>query len=251
MNRPYTSEPAPHNLLRVDLSAIRHNVALLARTARCPNLMAVVKADGYNHGAAAVAGAALDSGATHVGVATVGEALELRRAGVTAPVLCWLHGTRTRFADALARDVEVAVSDLTQLRCVVEAARVVGRPARLALKVDTGMSRNGIGRAAFGAMLGELTEAVERGEVGLEGLLTHLSHADEPDHPASDRQRERLLGFRDALRAVGLHPTLVHAANSAATLTRPDLHLDLVRPGIAICGFHPVTSAPSSVCARP
>jgi alanine racemase len=225
----------------VDLNAIRHNVQLLAGTAarHGAQTMAVVKADGYGHGAVAVARAALAAGATWLGVCTIEEAIELRAAGITAPVLSWLHTPDEDFTAALEADVDLSVASRRSLDAVVAAARGMGCTARVHLKVDTGLSRGGAQPADWDDVVDHAAKAAADGAIDVVSVWSHLAHADAPEHPTIDKQAAR---FDEAYRratAAGLRP-LRHLANSAATLTRPDLHLDLVRPGIAVYGLSPV-----------
>jgi len=224
----------------IDLDAIRHNVGVLIRAAAPAKVMVVVKADGYGHGAAAVAKAALEAGASELGVATVPEALALRAAGVTAPVLAWLHTPSTDFESALDADVTLGVSSLDQLAAIRVAARSRGVQASVDLKIDTGLNRNGCASSDWPAFFAEAARAVATGEVSVRGIFSHLACADDPASPVTSQQ---LLKFREgiaALQAHGITPRVRHLANSAATLTRPDTHFDLVRAGIASYGLSPV-----------
>jgi alanine racemase len=226
----------------VDLGAIRHNVALLAGLAGSSgaSTMAVVKADGYGHGAVDVARAALDAGATWLGVCTLDEAAELRAAGIGAPVLSWLHVPDEDMTGAVATAVDLGIASPRDLAAAAGAARAAGRPARVHLKIDTGLSRNGCPPADWGGLLDAVAALAEEGAVEPFAVWSHLAHADAPGHPTLDRQAARL---DDAHRAATTRlgrPLLAHLANSAATLTRPDLHRDLVRPGIAVYGLDPV-----------
>lgn len=224
----------------VDLDAIAHNVRVLADHAGDAAVMVVVKADGYNHGAVPVARAALAAGAAELGVTTVAEALQLRAAGIEAPILSWLNTFDADYAAAITADVEIGVSSVAQLRAVERAARATGTTATVTLKVDTGLNRNGVSSAEYPQVLGLLRQLVEEGAVRFRALFSHLARADEPQHPAIDMQRDRFLDAIAAAKEYGLEPELVHLANSAATLTRPDLAFDMVRPGIAAYGLSPV-----------
>ncbi|MFE3545467.1 alanine racemase [Nocardia sp. NPDC059177] len=224
----------------IDLDAIAHNVRVLREYARGAAVMVVVKADGYNHGAVAVARAALGAGAAELGVTTVAEALTLRAAGITAPILCWLNTIDADFGAAITADVEIGVSSLTQLRAVERAAQTVGRTGVVSLKVDTGLNRNGVSAAEYPQVLAALRAMVEQGTLRLRGIFSHLAHADEPGHPMIDEQRERFVTAIAQAKEQGLEPEQAHIANSAATLTRPDLHFDLVRPGISVYGLSPI-----------
>ncbi|WP_437126410.1 alanine racemase [Nocardia mangyaensis] len=224
----------------IDLDAIAHNVRVLREYAQGAAVMVVVKADGYNHGAVEVARAALGAGAAELGVTTVAEALSLRAAGITAPILCWLNILDADYAAAIAADVEIGVSSLAQLRAVERAATVTGRTATVTLKIDTGLNRNGVSTAEYPQVLTALRALVDARVVRFRAIFSHLAHADEPGHPVLDRQRERFVEAIAQAKEHGLEPELVHLSNSAATLTRPDLHFDLVRPGIAVYGLSPI-----------
>lgn len=224
----------------VDLDAIAHNVRVLREHAGPAAVMAVVKADGYGHGATRVARAALAAGATEVGVVTVGEALALRRDGITAPILSWLHPPGTDFAAALDADVQIAVSSPAQLDDLVDAARRTGRTAVVTVKADTGLSRNGISAADYPALLTALARAQAAGAVRVRGLMSHLVHGDDPDNPFNAVQAQRLTGMREQAREQGVHFEVAHLSNSPAALTRPDLRFDMVRPGIALYGLSPI-----------
>ncbi len=147
----------------IDLDAIAHNVRLLRERAGAAAVMAVVKADGYGHGATQAGRAALAAGAAELGVATIDEALALRRDGITAPVLTWLHPPGTDFAPALEADVEMAVSSMRQLGELRDAVARTGRSATVTVKVDTGLNRNGVSAAEYPAMLTALKRATSRG----------------------------------------------------------------------------------------
>ena len=224
----------------VDLDAIAHNVTVLREHAGSAAVMAVVKADGYGHGATAVARAAVAAGAAELGVATLGEALALRRDGVIAPILAWLHTPGTDFAPALTQDVQVAVSSERQVHQVVDAARRTGRTAMVTVKVDTGLSRNGASPTDYPAVLDALRRAQSDDAVRVRGIMSHLAHGDDPDNPFNDVQAQRLTAMAAAARDIGLTYDVVHLSNSPAALTRPDLAFDMVRPGIAVYGQTPI-----------
>ncbi len=224
----------------VDLGAIAHNVRVLREHAGGAQVMAVVKADGYGHGATRVAQAALGAGAAELGVATVDEALALRADGITAPVLAWLHPPGIDFGPALLADVEIAVSSVRQLDEVADAVRRTGRTATVTVKVDTGLNRNGVAPAQYPAMLSALRAAVAEDAIRLRGLMSHMVYADQPDNPINDVQAQRLSEMLSLARAEGVRFEVAHLGNSAATMSRPDLAFDLVRPGIAVYGLSPV-----------
>jgi len=224
----------------VDLGAIEHNVRVLREHAGPAQLMAVVKADGYGHGATRVARAALAAGAAELGVATVDEALALRADGIIAPVLAWLHPPGLDFAPALLADVEIAVSSVRQLDELLDAVRRTGRTATVTVKVDTGLNRNGVAPALYPAMLTGLRQAVAEHAIRLRGLMSHMVYADQPDNSVNDVQAQRFSEMLAQARDQGVRFEIAHLSNSSATMSRPDLAFDMVRPGIAVYGLSPV-----------
>ncbi len=225
--------------IRVDLDAIRTNVAHLVDGTQAA-VMAVVKADGYGHGLIPVARAALAGGASWLGVCTLDEALHLRRAGIDAPVLAWLLAPGLPLHDVVDANVDLSVASVGLLEEIVAAARQTGRTARIHLKIDTGLSRGGATAAQWPRLCEAAVKAAADGDVEVVGVWSHLVYADVPDHETTDLQ---LAAFIDALAVAegfGINPAVRHLANSAATLTRPDTHFDLVRPGIAVYGLSPV-----------
>jgi alanine racemase len=223
----------------VDLAAIRRNVGRL-RDLVAPDasdVMVVVKADGYGHGLVESAGAARAAGAPWLGVATIEEALRLRDAGDTGRLLCWLTVPGDMWAAAIERDVDVtaySVADLDEIRSAVS-----DRPARVQLKVDTGLSRGGATIDHWPDVLAAARSGESDGIWTVTGIWSHFACSDQPDHPANAAQER---AFRDALAAAevaGLRPEVRHLANSAAAILRPSSRFDLVRCGIAAYGLHP------------
>jgi alanine racemase len=244
MNAPQPAVDAPARVVaEVDLSAIRSNVRRLDEVSGDAALMVVVKADGYGHGMVEVARAARAAGAPWLGVAVLEEAMALRAAGDTGRLLVWLAVQGEPFDAAVAADVDVTASSPAQLEEVVAAAQRVGRRARLQLKVDTGLARNGVAPEDWSQVLESAVRA--RTHVEVTGVWSHLACADEPGHPANDSQEHAFREAVDAARAMGLDP-MVHLANSAAALTRPSARFDLVRCGIAAYGLTPVPGVASS-----
>lgn len=222
----------------IDLEAIRHNVRRLAKVASPAKVMAVVKADAYGHGAIPVARAALEAGASWLGVAHISEALALRAAGIEAPLLAWLHTPESNFAAAVAAGIDIGCSGW-ELGRIVAAAREQERPARIHLKVDTGLGRNGATLETWDTLLGEAMEYQDQGLLRVVGIFSHLAVADEPERPETD---EQLAAFREVLamaQDAGVDPEVRHLANTPATLSRPDTHFDLVRVGLGIYGLSP------------
>src|ERR1700738_941760 len=196
-------------------------------------VMAVVKADAYGHGMVECARAAVQAGATWLGVALPEAALALPARGLTAPILTWLHAPGDPFAELVEAGVDVSVSGLWTLREVTDAVRATGRPARIQLKADTGLGRNGAQPRDWPLIVEESVKAQKDGLVTGTGLWSPFACADEPRHPSVAAQ---LAVFRQALalaEAAGLRPEVRHMANSPAALLLPESHFDLVRSGLA------------------
>lgn len=220
-------------LVEVDLEAVRHNVRRLKPEG--VELLAVVKADGYGHGDAPVARAALEAGATRIGVALVEEGLGLRERGISAPILVLSELPAGSEKEALAGELTPTVYTPGGLARVAEAAGAVGRRVGVHLKLDTGMHRVGLWPPEVAPAFAR--RIVDAG-LELEGLWTHFAVA-ESDEAGTRRQLASLLAAADAVSEAGLPRPILHAANSAATIAYPETRLDLVRPGIAIYGLDP------------
>jgi alanine racemase len=236
--------PAAARELIVDLDAITANTAVLASRSGGSGVMAVVKADAYGHGLVPSARAAKAGGAGWLGVALLEEALALRAAGIEGPVLAWLLGRAEPLAEALASDIDLSVSGPSTLDAIAAAASSRGNPARVHLKVDSGLGRSGAPVGDWSTLVAAARRAELDGTVRVVGVWSHLAYADAPGHPTIDRQLD---AFREAVHAAeasGLRPEVRHLANSAATLTRPDTHFDLTRPGLAVYGLSPLRDAP-------
>jgi alanine racemase len=245
-----TTPAVPRAEVVVDLDAIAANTAVLRERVRRP-LMAVVKADGYGHGLLPTARAVLAGGADSLGVAVLEEALALRAAGLTAPVLAWLHAPGTDYRSALEADVEVSANADWGLAEIVAAARATGRTARVHLCVDTGLSREGATPADWPGLVTAAAKAQADGEVAVVGLWSHLAYADAPTHPTIAAQ---VRVFEEAValaRGAGLSDARLHLANSAATLALPHTWYDLVRPGVALYGLDPLGGDPAAYGLRP
>lgn len=233
------NETAKRARAAIDLAAVRSNVRALRDRAPRAELMAVVKSDGYGHGAVRCARAAREAGAGWLGTALPEEAFALRAAGDTGRLLCWLWTPGGPWRRAIEQDIEVAVSGLWALREVTAAARECGRPARVQLKIDTGLGRNGCAPADWPELTAAARAAEAEGTLTVTGVWSHFACADEPGHPSIAAQ---LAVFQEALRTAeraGLHPEVRHIANTPALLTLPEAHFDLVRTGIGIYGISP------------
>ncbi len=225
----------------IDVDAIADNVRHLRRLTQTP-VIAVVKADGYGHGAVRAARAALAGGAERLGVADLAEAFALRDAGVEAPIVAWLHAPGTDFTRAVAQNIELGVSSFAQLQDA-SAAASAGRPAVVHLKVETGLGRNGIEPAEWPRVASEAARLERIGRLRVLGVFSHLSNTSEDD------DRAALARFHEALataRSVGLVPPLRHIAASNAAIALPEARLDCVRLGIEIYGLSPFTDRTSA-----
>jgi alanine racemase len=239
--------------VRIDLEAIRGNVATLKQRAGDAAVMAVVKADGYGHGMVPCARAALEGGATWLGVATVAEALGVRSAGIEAPTLAWLVGPSDDWNAVAAAHVDLSVSAAWGLARAVDAAGAVGRPTRIHLKIDTGLGRAGSQPHDWPDLVEAAGKAQADGAVEVVGIWSHLAYADSPTHPTIERQRLAFESALDVASDLGVTPAVRHLANSAATLSLPDTHYDLVRPGVSIYGLSPgpEVGEPAALGLRP
>ena len=219
----------------ISLPAIRHNVAHF-RALTGGAVIAVIKANGYGHGLEIAARAAVDGGATLIGVADLEEALNLRDAGIDAPILCWLHGTGIEFDAAVAGDIEIGISSSAQLEKVAQAAERTGQRATIQFKVDTGLSRNGAAPDQFDQLFARAAELERDGLVRVRGIFSHLANAGR----ANDQlQAARFDIAIEQLRAHGVDPELIHLAATAATLSSPHLHYTAVRVGVGVFGLSP------------
>lgn len=227
----------------ISVAAIKKNVRALKELTNGGNIIVVVKAGGYGHNAEIAARAAMAGGATMVATADLEEALKLRETGVDAPLLCWLHGPRIDFRAAVEASIDIGVSHLRQLEAVALAAREAQKTALVQFKIDTGLSRNGAAREEWEPLFARAAELEREGVVQVRGIFSHLANAGE----AADAQQGRV--FDDAiaaLRAAGCEPELIHLAASAATFTRPGLHYNTVRVGMAAYGLSPISGKHSA-----
>lgn len=232
----------------VDLGAVAHNVALLVERVAPAQVCAVVKANGYGHGAVPVARAAVAAGASWLAVALVDEGVELRRAGLDAPVLVLSEPRPEEMATVVAEGLTASVYTFEGISALAETARTAGAVAGVHLKVNTGMNRVG---AQPGDVLA-LARAVDADPVlRLDALWTHCAVADEPDHPFTAEQLTRFRAAAAELEGAGVHPPLLHAANSAAALVHPEARFDLVRAGIAVYGIDPSPALAGVADLRP
>ncbi|WP_309127688.1 alanine racemase [Microbacterium sp.] len=229
----------PFREATIDLGAISDNVQHLRRLTGT-DVIAVVKANGYGHGAAEVAIAALAGGASRLGTATLEESFALRRAGITAPLMAWLHEPGRRFDDAVEAGIEIGVSSMQQLVAASEASPA---PASVHLKVDTGLSRNGIAAEDLDRLLAEAARLERIGRIRIAGIFSHLSGASAEDDRAQLRRYEQIL---EQAEAHAVHPDLRHLAATAGAISLPEARLDAVRIGIGLYGLSPFADRTSA-----
>ena len=233
----------------VDLAAIRHNLGVLRAAAPGALQLATVKANAYGHGLLPVARAALDGGADWLGVAQLAEAFTLRHgldeAGVAraeAPILAWISTSASDFAAAIEADIDLSVSWTWVLADICAAAREVGRPARVHVKIDTGMSRAGSTLADLPALAAALRMAADDGLVDVVGAWSHMSRADDPSEAGNASTASHVRIFEEGLAILadaGVTPRIRHLSATSGILWHPEAHYDMVRAGIGLYGLSP------------
>jgi len=233
----------------VDLAAIKHNLSVLRAAAPDALQLATVKANAYGHGLVPVALAALDGGADWLGVAQLAEAFALRRgldeAGVAradAPILAWISTSSSDFAAAIEADIDLSVSWTWVLADICAAARAVGRPARVHVKIDTGMSRAGSTLADLPALASALRMAADDGLVDIVGAWSHMSRADDPSEAGNASTASHVRIFEEGLAILadaGITPRIRHLSATSGILWHPEAHYDMVRVGIGLYGLSP------------
>jgi alanine racemase len=225
-----------HATAVIDLGALARNVERIKSHVAGPEVMVIVKADGYGHGLVPSAKAAVAGGATWLGVALLQEAITLRAAGVTARILAWLYTVDDQLAECIERDVDIAINGVQSVEAIAAAAESLGKTARVHIKVDTGLNRNGVTIADLPAVLQEITTAQRAGHLEFIGIMSHLAFADEPLHPTVGMQLERFTDALKIVRRAGFEPEIVNLSNSAAALNLPSTHFNVIRPGLAVYG---------------
>ena len=232
----------------IDLAAIAHNIQAIKKRVHPAQVMAVVKAEAYGHGAIPVSKVALESGATYLGVALVEEGIELRNQGFLEPILVFSGAYEDQLIDFFKYDLEVTVYTEEIANSLSELAKRFQKPIRVHIKVDTGMGRVGVGwnkAIDFIEYLGNL--------YGIEakGLYTHFATSDEKDKSYASLQFDRFKKIIDVLAQKNIHIPLKHASNSGAILDMPDTYLDMVRPGVMMYGYYPSNETTESVTIKP
>jgi alanine racemase len=237
------------NAAYINYQNISNNVAQICALTNKP-VMAVVKADAYGHGLIKSSQAALVGGAQWLGVALLSEALEIRKAGIAAPLFAWLTPPGADFEGAIKNDIDLSISSLQQLQEIYAASLRVGLIARVHLKVDTGMSRSGA-LDEFPEIVSELNRLTAANEIELVGTWSHLACADEPAHPLNAEQIKRFTSALEYMEDENLNPGIRHIANSSAIIGLPEAIFDLVRAGLLIYGLSPTNTPPKNISLKP
>ncbi|HOE34283.1 MAG TPA: alanine racemase [Anaerolineaceae bacterium] len=232
--------------LEIDLNAIRNNVAKI-KDLTGVEVMAVIKANGYGHGARPAAQAAVQGGATWCGVARIEEALALRRAGISCRLLVLGYTPPSKIPEAIDQQITVSLFDPELTHSYLEFARINGGILKAHVKVETGMGRLGM----LPEDVPDFLKSLRGGPIHVEGIFTHFAQADEPQSDYTRRQISIFNRLLDELRSADLKPQIVHAANSAAVINFPEAWYDLVRPGDAIFGMAPSPQTPLGSDFRP
>ncbi len=223
----------------VDLKAIAHNIRALRRiTNPKARFMAIVKANAYGHGIIEVARQSLENGAEALGVANIEEGIQLRKAGIDAPVLIFGYTSPVHAKKLIKLDLTQTVYSYEISRELSEAVAAYGKKIKVHIKVDTGMGRLGLLREITDSAVSEVESISRLPMLELEGIYTHFATADKSDRSYAGKQFEIFMDFLNQLRIAGLEIPVTHAANSAAIINMPETHLDMVRAGISIYGLY-------------
>lgn len=233
----------------VDVRAIRHNVAAIRRrlAERC-HYLAVVKANGYGHGDVESAKASLEGGASWLGVVLVDEGIRLREAGIDAPILLMHEPPPERASDVLRHALTPSVFTERGVAGLADASERAGKSVAVHLKIDTGLNRLGVPIARLSDFVATLAKEPR---INIEGAFSHFAFADEPANPFIEQQLTRFADALELLAREGITPALTHIGNSAAALSRPDTHFDMVRVGIATYGLSPGPAVPGTEMLEP
>ena len=233
--------------LEIDLDAIRNNIRAIRRRTNT-EVMAVIKANGYGHGALQVAQAATEAGATWCGVARMEEALALREQGINSEIMVLGYTPPALIPEAIRQGIHVAIYDPQMAEAYLEFAKKSSGQLKVHVKVETGMGRLGM----IPQKAAEFLKAYHYNDrLDIDGIFTHFAKADEPDEDTTQQQLSRFVALLRDLQKAGLQPATVHTANSAAIMNFPEAKFDLVRPGIAIYGLTPSPDMPLTDEFRP
>lgn len=223
--------------VEISLDAIQTNVMAFKRHInKDSRMLAVVKADGYGHGAVEVAKTAIDAGADYLGVALLDEAIELRKAGIQESILVFGYTNPAGVEEAVKNNIILTVFDIETIREITVVAKVLQKKAKIHIKIDTGMAR--IGVTTKEAAL-ELVEEAMSNLIEVEGIFTHFADADNIDDTYTKKQFANFLEVTSYLKENGYEIPIKHCCNSAATISFPEMHLDMCRVGVSMYGLYP------------
>ncbi|MCG8568166.1 MAG: alanine racemase [Desulfobacterales bacterium] len=235
----------PQTRVVVDLSAFIHNLKTIrSQCAPQTRIMAVIKADAYGHGDVTIARAAEAHGADFLGVARITETQKLRRAGIGLPILLFGSISPNQVAYAASHDIRISIGDVETARTISQVAQTLPHAVKVHIKADTGMGRLGLSTADIETAAREALAISQLPGLDIEGLYTHFPCADEADKAPTLAQFDTFMALKDKMANLGLSPGICHCANSAATMTLPRTHLDMVRPGISLYGLSYNTDQP-------
>lgn len=239
------THPYERATVEIDLGAIRANLlAIRKHLGDDTPVLAVIKADAYGHGAVNVA-QAIDDLADFYGVAVVEEALELRAAGITKPILALGYTDPSRYHEMIHHEIRPAIFSWETAVSLSDAAVKEGKTARLHLAVDTGMTRIGFQPTPENALL--IARIAKLPGLEIEGMFTHFACADETDKTSARRQQQRFTDFREKLSMLNVHIPICHCSNSAGIMEFDDAHMNMVRAGIILYGLYPSDEVDQSV----
>lgn len=228
-------DPSKRAVVEINLDAIGQNLAMI-KNCTSSQILAVVKADAYGHGLVPIAKKALESGASYLGVALLEEAILLRKANITAPIIAWLNIPQDDFELAIKQNIELGVSHIETLIDIIDCGKRLQIKPKIHIEVDTGLTRGGF-LDEWPALLNFLKNHIDH--FTLQGLFTHFARAEEPLHPYNQEQITRFETYKQELYQIGLSPERLHLCNSGALLHYPDAHAHLIRAGISMYGLHP------------
>lgn len=233
--------------LEIDLDAIRNNIRAIKRKTQS-KVMAVIKANGYGHGALQVARAAIEAGAEWCGVARIEEAITLRDQGITSEIMVLGYTPPALIPEAIRQGIHVAIYDPQMAKAYLDFAHQAPGRLKAHVKVETGMGRLGMVPEKASEFLADYHQ---NEKLDIDGIFTHFARADEPDLDTTREQLSRFMALLEQLRKQDLLPGMVHTSNSAAIINFPQSYFDMVRPGIALYGLNPSSDSPLTADFRP
>ncbi len=234
--------------IKVNLDNLVHNYSILKNKAKNAKFMAVVKADAYGHGAEFVAKTLENEGCEYFAVATVDEGVELRNAGIKANIIVLGYGDTKSHSECIERNITISISDMANVENLSRIAIKLDRIAKVHIKIDTGMSRYGFD---YRTAVENIIEITKLKNIEIEGIYTHFAAADEPKSNYTKKQFDNFMHTINKLHHEGIDIPIKHVANSATTMLYENMHLDMVRCGIALYGGYPSSEVPKDLDLRP